>query len=280
MHRIKGTTQVVGIFGNPIHHTASPKLHNSLYSKLNLDFVYIPLLVDPSQIETAVLSIKATTMRGVNVTVPFKEAVIPFLDDLHPLAEQVGAVNTIINSSGRLIGYNTDVEGFCMGVFEEWSLSLNGLSCVVLGAGGAAKAICYGLLKEGIGSLSIANRSLARAESLGSSLSSFSIPIQTYDLEDSSLIEELSSADIIINATSVGLKENDCPLQSMSWVRPEQYVCDIIYEPCETQFLSLAKDKGAKIMNGIPMLAGQACLAFSYFTGKNIPYTILKKELG
>ena len=230
-------------------------------------------------------AVRHTGVGGLNVTVPYKEAVIPYLDKLDAAATRCGAVNTIVNRDGALYGYNTDGLGLLKSMEEDLSLAVSGKAVAVIGAGGAARGIIDALCRAGVSSISILNRTLSHAQTL------------QYDMEahykhpfyiGSSRAEEgseewdcLHKADIIIQSTSVGLapNETDSPVPTYSWVRSEHYCIDIIYKPEETMFLKQAKAQGATILNGVGMLAGQGAAALELFTGKLANYQLMKKVI-
>jgi len=277
---LNGNTKIVGIIGNPISHTASPAMHNAGFKKLGLNFIYVPLHVKPDQLETAVQAIRAYNFAGINVTVPYKEAVIPFLDKIDKKAESIGAVNTIVNRDGKLIGYNTDGEGFLQSFKHESGKSAKGKSVCILGAGGSAKAIAFGLLAEAPRKMVILNRTQEKADSLASRLkSNNNLEISTPAWETRSKWAE--KADIIINTTSLGLQPNprETPLESHTSLTNRQICYDVIYNPSETRFLADAKKSGAKTINGAGMLAYQGLLAFQLWTGKTVDFEIFRKEI-
>jgi len=273
---IYGHSRIVGVIGDPISHSLSPQLHNTLYDRFHLPFVYVPFHVRPEQLDLFFNSMRAFHYAGVNVTVPHKEAVIPYLDELSVHAQKIGAVNTIVNHDGRLIGHNTDGQGFLASLLHHWGWSPLNQDVIVLGAGGSARAICVALVDAGCRSLTIANRSIGRAQKLAEDLAKFSpqCTIKTVEFNHG-LLPALSGANLVVNTTSVGMSPHDdaCPLDEFTWVNPTHYVCDIIYKPAKTRFLQLAEAKGASVLNGAGMLAGQAALAFEHFTGHPILMT-------
>jgi len=277
---INGQTQLIGIIGNPIHHTASPVMHNAMINKLNLNMIYIPFLVEPSGLPSVIETIRVAHIRGVNVTIPFKEAVIPLLDELHQDAQSIGAVNTIINQNGRLIGYNTDGIGFIE------ALTMNGISVInkriaIIGAGGAARAICFSLLQAGILSLAIINRTPERTTNLLNDLSKHhrqNDQIIGYSLDAST--KALQEADIVINTTPIGMEPNtDLPIPQLDWVTSNHTICDIVYKPKMTRFLTEAQNRGAQVCEGLGMLVGQGVRAFELFTGHQADYQLMKQEV-
>ncbi|MGE4169938.1 MAG: shikimate dehydrogenase [Candidatus Margulisiibacteriota bacterium] len=276
---LTGKTTVLGIFGNPIAHTASPAMHSAGFEALGLDYVYVPFLVDLAKIGDAVASIRTLNLRGVNVTIPFKEAVLPYLDHIDPDAKAIGAVNTIVNDNGQLTGYNTDAPGFCFALRQELTFAIEKKTTLLLGAGGSAKAIAYQLLKEGCSQLFLVNRNPQRATELADSLRQhFSASLAV--LQPQNINEHLPNIDLIVNTTPLGMKPDDAlPLETLTGIRQDAICCDIIYTPPKTAFLAQAETAGARILNGAGMLAAQGVLAFEKFTGHPIDYALFKSRL-
>jgi shikimate dehydrogenase len=213
-------------------------------------------------------------MIGMNVTAPFKELVVPYLDELDKSAEMVGAVNTIINRDGRLIGYNTDGMGFIYSIETECpNFDFLNKKAVIIGAGGAARSIGFALISKGMKLSLIATRSIERAKKLKSEFNSFSSHTCTLD-------QHIGECDMVIQTSPIGMSPllDQSPIDDFSWVL-NQVVIDIIYNPKETLFLREAKRRGAFILNGISMLAAQGALAFELFTGQTADYRLMKKEV-
>jgi len=276
MDKITGKTKVVGIIGYPITHSLSPVMHNAAFARLGLDFVYAPYEVKPESLGKAVQGLAAAGVVGFNVTIPHKERIFEFLDRIDPKAKELGAVNTVRVEQGRLVGYNTDAPGFLLSLKK--SVDPYGKSVLVLGAGGSARAVVFSLLEAGISQLAIANRSLDRAQQLVDDIISV-VPIKLISLPDSEINQTIRQADIIINATPVGLKPDDPPVISMEMIRPGQVVYDLVYNPPETQLLKQAKAKGAITQNGLEMLVYQGALAFELWTGQKPPIDIMQQAL-
>ena len=262
---ISGTTRVLGVIGDPVEHSASPAMHNAAINDLGLDYAYVAFKVEHAELSRAVEGLRAFNMAGINVTVPHKKAVIPYLDEVSPEAKVIGAVNTIVNSSGKLIGYNTDVYGFTKSInteggFEKWPTNV-----VLLGAGGAARAVLYSLLQRSeIERVHLINRTMEKAELLANEL----------DYSGRVLTNLMSEGDwdqvgLLINSTSVGLFPNvrSSPLQDTSVIRPDMLVVDNIYRPLHTELMSKAEECGAKVVNGLGMLIWQGVRSFELWTG-------------
>ena len=283
MKSVSGATKVIAVIGDPISHSASPKMHNKMIQHTKLDSIYVPFHVKPENLKVAIKSISALNILGFNVTVPHKEKVLDYLDELDPLAQKIGAVNTIINKNNKLIGYNTDGEGFLLALNEELNFNFSDKNIVVIGAGGSAKSIIFSLSQQNIKTLTILNRTLSKAKDITEKLDNDTVT-QCFELS-STLTENcqkvLNQADLVINTTSIGMypNVNMSPLPHYDWAHQNQYFYDIIYNPKETRFLIEAKKKHATILNGLSMLAGQGKLAFELFTGTTADYFLMKKEI-
>lgn len=214
---------------------------------------------------------------GLNVTFPHKTAILPLLDELDPSAEEVGAVNTVKNEGGKLKGFNTDGEGAVRFLRERLG-SLKGRRVVLLGAGGAARALAFSLLKEGV-ELTLLNRTVSKAEGLASELRKKGGEVKWGGLERAELREALRSADVLINATPVGMDQRGGTLVTHELMHPELFVMDLVYHPPETELMKEAKRAGAKAENGLGMLLYQAALSFRIFTGKRAPLEVMRRAL-
>ncbi len=267
---ITGRTKITGLFGYPVEHTLSPAMHNAAFEHLGLDYCYLPFLVHPDSLGKAVDSIRALTMAGVNVTVPHKETVIPFLDDVNEEASFIGAVNTVVNCKDRLTGYNTDGRGFMRSLAEN-GISVDGKKVLVVGAGGASRAVGYYLSEEASG-LSIHDIDTNRLDKLVSDLSNIRGNVTAL-----TQIDDTAGFDIIINATPLGLKKGDPSPVDISALSPAQTVCDLIYK--RTSLLDLAAQKGCRTMDGLGMLLWQGVLAFELWTSALPPVDIMRTAL-
>lgn len=275
---INGKTQLYGVIGHPIEHSLSPIIQNAALAHYDMNGVYLPLLVNTDTLESAIHGIKALNLQGINVTVPFKELVIPYLDDLAPNAQALGAVNTIVNDNQRLIGHNTDGEGFLISLTQDGHTDVTNKAICIIGAGGSARAILHTLLKEKPKSLSLVNRSPKNAQRIANN---YETDIQVLELASQDLGKHLESQDIIIQTTPIGMGDTktSSPITDFSWVKPQQICYDIIYNPSLTPFLKESKARGASIIGGIGMLVGQGALAFQLFTKKAPPYAIMKEKV-
>ena len=255
---VNGKTKITGIFGYPIEHTLSPLMHNTAFKDLMLDNCYVPFLVNPADLTNAVQSIKALNMLGVNITVPHKENVMPLLDNIDKEAAFIGAVNTITNVDGKLTGYNTDGRGF-MSSLEEEGVSVEGKEVLIVGTGGACRAVSY-YLSEKASKLSLFDIDRQKAEKLSNDLKEIRDNIHLLDN-----IEDAGSPDMIINATPLGMRPEDPSPIAPEQIRSGMVVYDLVYK--NTALLQEAVRKGAKAINGSGMLLWQAVLAFELWTG-------------
>ncbi len=277
---ISGKTQICALIGDPVEHTMSPAMHNAAFKKLGLDYLYIPFRVKPEQLPQAVAGLRALNVRGFNVTIPHKVSVIPMLDSLDPLAEKIGAVNTVVNDNGKLMGYNTDAEGFLRALTDK-GIGPQGKNIVVLGAGGASRAISYILAEKGA-RLTILNRKLeldwARdiARLIRKELGKY---VRVGELNSRNLSSALEKADILVNATSVGMSPSSSKSPVPAGLLPPRLVVfDIVYNPMMTRLLKEAKTAGAKVISGVDMLAWQGALAFEKWTGRPAPVDLMRRE--
>ena len=277
---ITAKTRICGLIGDPVEHSMSPAMHNAAFAASGLDFIYIPFRVEKERLEEAIGGMRGLNIRGLNVTIPHKVAVIPFLDGLDELAGKIGAVNTIVNEDGRLTGHNTDAGGFLRALAES-GIEPAGKKVVVLGAGGAARAIAFTLAGNGASPV-IMNRKLefGWAVSLAGQLEqAFSIKVEALELNDANLEAALRPADILVNATSVGMSPgtNDTPVPRRL-LKPELAVFDVVYNPRKTRLLTEAGAAGAVTISGLEMLVWQGALAFEIWTGRKAPVALMREE--
>lgn len=267
---VSGKSKITGIFGYPIEHTLSPLMHNTAFKDLELDNCYVPFLVRPDNLMYAVQAIKALNMLGVNITVPHKENVLPLLDKIDKEAAFIGAVNTITNVDGKLTGYNTDGRGF-MSSLDEEGVSVEGKEVLIVGTGGACRAISY-YLSEKASKLSLFDIDRPKAEKLANDLSEIRDNIHLVDK-----IEDAGKPDIIINATPLGMKPDDPLPIDPELITSGMVVYDLVYKT--TTLLKEADSKGAKTINGSGMLLWQGVLAFELWTGVMPPVNLMRNIL-
>ena len=267
---VSGKTKITGIFGYPIEHTLSPLMHNAAFKDMGIDNCYVPFLVRPDDLPYAVQAIKALNMLGVNITVPHKETVMPLLDKIDREAAFIGAVNTITNIDGILTGYNTDGRGFMSSLKEE-GVSVEGKEILIIGTGGACRAVSY-YLSEKASRLSLLDINRPKAEKLANDLKEIRDNIHLLDS-----MEDAGKPDIIINATPLGMKPDDPSPVDPGFIKPGMVVCDLVYKT--TTLLKEADKKGAKTINGSGMLLWQGVLAFELWTGVMPPVDLMRKVL-
>jgi shikimate dehydrogenase len=268
---INGKAKIIGIIGKDIENSLSPLIHNQIILKHSLNFCYLPFQVAETNLGKAIQGIRALNIRGVNITFPYKEKAIKFLDEVEESARRIGAVNTIVNNKGALTGYNTDVIGFKKSLQEDEEFVIKKKKVVIFGAGGAARGVIYALLEEGIEEICIFNRTLEKAKKIKQDFSSFfpESSIYVFLLEEENLKNKIERAHLIVNTTSLGMppKIDYTPLPDEKLFHPDLLVYDLIYHPAKTLFLRQAEKAGAKIINGLPMLVYQGIESFYLWTG-------------
>ncbi len=273
---MESVKQLYGVIGDPINHSMSPAMHNSAFSALGMDAYYHPFHVRPSELTDAIKGLKALNIKGFNVTVPHKTTIIPLLDEIDPLAAAIGAVNTVVNRDGKLVGFNTDGLGFVSALLHEMGNLINPeCKVLIVGSGGAARAIYYTLLSEGWNRVDICNRTIQRAWDL---IKECPIEGKSIALDMLEAQENLDKYDLIIQTTSIGMSPltNESPID-LEKLKSNSVVCDIIYNPLETEFLTKASQKGSKTQNGIGMFVYQGALAFELWTGMKPDSERMKK---
>ncbi|HFD6481922.1 shikimate dehydrogenase [Enterococcus hirae] len=282
---ISGKTKLTGFFAKPASHSLSPLMHNLAFSHWGIDAVYLAFEVDQTNLRQAVESIRTLDMLGVNVSMPNKMAVLAYLDQLSPEAELIGAVNTIVHQEQRLIGYNTDGMGFVRSV-NETGHPIKNQKIVVLGAGGAAKAIVVQMALEGAQEITIYKRLNATFLPLKEYFAKVSektgCPIRLHDYADESqLALDLSQANLLINATDIGMgsKKDQLPIADVKLLHSQLAVFDLIYSPSETRLIQEAKKMGIKAYNGLGMLIHQGAIAFELWTHREMPVQNIRERL-
>ena len=274
---ISGKTRLCGVIGDPIAHSLSPVIHNAAFRHLKLDFVFLAFNVKPSELENAMRGIRGLGIHGLNVTMPLKRAVTSFLDEIDPTAKSLGVVNTILNNNGRLCGFNTDGVG-ALRALKENKVPLSGKKVLLLGAGGAAKAIALSLTRE-VEELLLLNRTPKKARELKESLNQHFGRKVTVGTFSSSVVQKyLQDADVLINATSVGMHPN--PSQSIiprEFLKTDLVVMDIVYNPVETKLVKDARAAGARVITGVEMLIHQGAASFEIWTGCPAPVDVMRE---
>lgn len=274
---IVGTTKVCALIGNPVEHSLSPCIHNAAFQHLKLNYVYVAFQVRREELEAAIQGVRSLKIHGLNVTMPLKVDVIRHLDQLDKSAKMVAAVNTILNDKGFLVGYTTDGKGALMALKVKNESPMD-RKIVILGAGGASRAISYSLAEEAR-EIVILNRTLEKAENLVKDLSStFGNKVRCGKLCRSLMRKELKDANLLINATSLGMHptEDKTPV-NRGFLRPDLPVFDLVYDPPETRLLREARSVGAKTIEGLTMLVYQGAASFEIWTGKKAPINVMMK---
>jgi shikimate dehydrogenase len=284
-------TRLYGVIGDPIRHTRSPLMQNCAFQVSGINAVYAAFHVKPEQLGDAMAGLRAFGIGGLNVTIPHKVEVMNHLDEIDESAQAIGAVNTIVNRDGRLIGYNTDGIGYVRSLKEEAEPQLAGKRIVVLGAGGASRGIVWALAREHPEAIWIANRTHEKAQALADSLGGFrrladdgaadhpvgekGTVIRAIAWE--ALREVCREADVVINTTSVGMAPDvDATPIDAAWLRPDAVASDLIYNPLKTRFLQEAEQRGCRIHGGLGMFVYQGAYAFEYWTGQPAPVKAMR----
>jgi shikimate dehydrogenase len=271
---IDSHTTVYGVFGDPIRHSKSPVMLNRAFRETGINAVYAAFHVLPAQLGDAVRGVRALGYRGINVTIPHKVEVMQYLDEIDEGARVIGAVNTIVNEGGRLVGYNTDGIGYVRSLKEETGLDLAGRRIVLLGAGGAARGVGYALAREGAASLRIVNRTPERAAELAAALSAYADCAGT-GMDGAA--DAVRDADVVVNTTSIGMHPgvDDIPLDP-DLLHDGLVVSDLIYNPLKTRLLAEAERRGARTHGGLGMFVYQGAYAFEYWTGRPAPVAVMR----
>jgi len=276
---ITGKTKILCLIGYPVEHSFSPIMHNAVIQELGIDYVYIALPVKPENLRNAILGIKALGIVGFNITIPHKERIIQYLDELDPIAEKIGAVNTVKNIKNKLVAKNTDAEGAKLAL-EEAGCSLRDKNILIIGAGGAARAISFALAEKAK-KIVILNRTEIKAIKIAEELNNY-FKIDAIGLNNSikNLKNEILKADILINTTPLGMypKIEESPVPK-EFLRKDLFVFDIVYNPIETKLLKNAKEVGCKTLGGLDMLINQGAIAFEWWIGKKPNKSLMKNKI-
>jgi len=277
---VHGTTRIIGIIGYPVRHSLSPVMQNSALQACGLDYVYVPFEVVPEELGNAVSGLKALGVSGFNVTIPHKTEVMSFLDELDQSAESAGAVNTVKNDAGRLIGYNTDGDGLVRSLMAELEFIPQGASIALVGAGGAARGAIAALCRAGARRIVIANRTRDKAAALVSLMADRFPCVEFSTADDFECLEGcLGEVDLLINTTSFGMHLDNRRIVCLDNLPPNARVYDMVYAPPVTSLLRDAEQKGLRHANGLGMLAAQGELGFTIWTGSMPPKGLMKSVL-
>jgi shikimate dehydrogenase len=280
IHSITGRTCLVGVIGWPVEHSLSPAMHNAAFAELGIDWAYVPLPVQPGDVEQALRGLVALNFGGSNVTIPHKQAVMRYMDELGDAAQITGAVNTIHIQDGKFFGYNTDPYGF-LNSLKGAGCRPQGMRVAVLGAGGAARAVVYALARAEVDSVIVFNRTAKRAAFLVDDLTD-TFPDSRLSFE--ALTREALAAlgnkvDLVVNTTSVGMypQVDACPWPEEVPIPTGALFYDLVYNPLETVFLTRARAAGATAIDGLGMLVHQGALAFEKWTGQQAPVEVMRE---
>lgn len=283
---VDGHTTLYGFIAHPARHSMSPLIHNTAFNELGLNSVYLAFDVQTAEIEPIFKSMRAMEIGGFNLSMPFKQTVLPHLDSLSDTARKLGAVNTVVNDHGFLAGYSTDGDGFIAALAHE-NVDVIGKHVTVLGAGGAAKSIVLALVKANSGKVTVFKRNNDSFAEVKKEMTSWGDQVSVVPFDDEAGLENaIKDSDIVVNGTNVGMAgDNHVPLtpSQLANLHPNQVVFDAIYFPLVTPLLEVAKQKGCHVMNGTGMLVFQAAAAFKLWTGMNMPIdsvmNAVKKEV-
>lgn len=276
---LSGETRLLGVIGHPIRHSLSPKMHNAAFAAFGLDFVYVPMDVSPGNLGDAVRGLRVLGFRGFNVTMPHKEEIIPFLDDLDEVARVSGAVNTVLIEDGNMLGMNTDGSGFLEACCEA-GVKFRGKRVLVVGAGGASAAVCTAMLGEDLAELRVVNRTPERAENLGARLRDArpDVALSVHAIEE--LGDLAAGADVLVNTTYLGMKDEDpLPIPERA-ISTSEAVCDAVYRKgSQTRLVEVARKQGVKTVSGERMLIYQGVQAYRVWTGENPDVEVMSRAL-
>ena len=281
---ISGSTTLVGLLANPIKHSCSPIMQNAAFKELGLDYAYLAFEVNEDQFEAAVAGLKAMNARGCNISMPYKQKIIKYMDELTAEAKLCGAVNTVINDNGRLIGHITDGSGY-MNSLKDAGFNIIGEKMTIAGAGGAATAICIQAALDGVKEISIFNKKDSFYEKAKETVKTITentnCICNLFDIDDKErLRKEINDSVIFINGTGIGMKPHEGEtFIEKDMLRPELIVSDIIYEPAKTRLLEIAEKVGCSTINGLGMMIFQGAESFKCWTGKEMPIEHIKKIL-
>jgi len=277
MQQIQGTTKLLGVIGYPVEHSLSPLMHNAAIAHLNLDYVYLPFPIAPSDLSVAIGGFGAIGLVGFNITIPHKQAIMPLLSEISPVAQAVGAVNTVWRKAGGWYGTNTDVAGFIAPLQDDnrdWTQCI----AVILGNGGAARAVVAGCMQLGLGEIHVVGRS---AQKLAEFKSSWDSPLQIHPWEK--LPQLLASASLLVNTTPIGMyphvDESPVSAEVMAKLPEGAIAYDLIYSPNPTLFLEQAQAVGARAIDGLEMLIQQGAAALQMWLEQPVPVDIMRQSL-
>lgn len=278
---MKGHPRVFGVVGYPIKHSLSPHFQNAALACLGINAVYISFEIAPAGLKGAIPAFKGLGIRGLNITIPHKQAVIPLLDGISPEAKGIGAVNTVVFKAGRTKGYNTDGEGFIRSLKSDLRFDPEGKAVLLYGCGGAAQAVSFVLAREGAASIRFTDVDTKRAKALAAKTGKIFPGCKTKALPfvKSNIDNEVLASDLLVNTSPVGMHKGDPCIVSPKALHKGLAVYDIVYNPPATPVLKEAKKRGLKAMNGLGMLLYQGAISFELFTGEKAPIKVMRAAL-
>ncbi len=281
MQLITGTTKLLGVIGHPIEHSLSPVMHNAAIASLGIDYVYLPLPVKPENLEVAIAGFNAIGLAGFNVTIPHKQAIVPLLSEVSSTAKVVGAVNTVWRTEAGWSGTNTDVEGF-IAPLQAYNRHWSQTTAVILGHGGAARAVVVGCNQLGCNEIHVVGRNLQKLSQFQQSWENANLPASLSVHLWEKLPQLLPQADLVVNTTPIGMyprvEESPVDAAAMQGLKQAAIAYDLIYTPNPTQFLQEAKKQGAITIDGLEMLVQQGAAAFKFWLGQTPPVDIMRQS--
>ncbi|MGD0017322.1 MAG: shikimate dehydrogenase [Verrucomicrobiia bacterium] len=276
---INGSTTVVGIFGSPVAHSASPAMHNAAFKALKMNWVYLPFPVQAQNLCAALLGARDMGLTGVNLTVPHKVLALDIVDEVAEEARKLGAINTVLIEDGKLRGFNTDGYGFAKAIKEEFNFTLKGKRVLVLGAGGAGRAIAVQCALDGAARVFVSNRTTAKIDPIAKEIATTKTAFSAVALTTDGIARVIHDVDLLVNATSVGLREGESLGLDAKLFLPRLFVYDAIYRPARTELLRTAAAAGAKTANGLGMLLHQGARAFEIWTKRKAPLAVMRRTI-
>ena len=281
MQMLTGKTAVYGVFGDPVAHSLSPLMHNAAFVHCAIDAIYVPFHVTADALVAGVAALKALNIKGINVTIPHKETIIPLLDHVDPAARQIGAVNTVVNSNGRLLGYNTDSSGFIRSAHQELGFSPPGKQVLLLGAGGACRAAVQALLSAGVQKITVANRTVQRAVDLINNvqIDETQQQVAAVSYQSAEFFQAVSHADLLVNTTAVGLHGEILNFFPLENIKGSALIFDMVYTKAGTALVQAARLRGLSSIDGLSLLAAQGEDAFRIWTGESLSAGFMRQQL-
>ncbi|MDR1190486.1 MAG: shikimate dehydrogenase [Verrucomicrobiales bacterium] len=285
---LAGGGPLYGVIGFPVQHSLSPAMHTAAFARCKLDARYVAVEVPPEQLAATVARMKTLPFTGWNCTLPHKIALAGLMDGIDDTARRLGGVNTVFNDNGRLAGFNTDGEGWVRAVREEFSLDVRDLRVMILGLGGAGRAVAAQAALEQCEKLVLVNRTMAKAQELRAQLApqfdsekllGADTRLKVVPWDETLIARELDQIDLVVNCTSLGLRASDAAVLPARILQPHLCVHDMVYRPARTKLLAAAREAGARGANGLSMLVHQGALSFEIWTGQTAPLTAMRNAL-